>query len=56
MCGIKDSIMQKCKLGHLDVSAIGLGCVSMSFGYGPASDKQEKKCHFATPWKRTIVQ
>jgi len=30
--------MQKRKLGHLEVSAIGLGCMSMSFGYGPAGD------------------
>jgi aryl-alcohol dehydrogenase-like predicted oxidoreductase len=35
--------MQKRKLGKsgLEVSAIGLGCMSMSFGYGPAKDKQE---------------
>src|SRR3989441_4262198 len=35
--------MQKRTLGNsnLEVSAIGLGCMGMSFGYGPAADKQE---------------
>src|SRR5277367_5293826 len=35
--------MQKRKLGKsgLEVSAMGLGCMGMSFGYGPAKDKQE---------------
>ncbi len=35
--------MQKRKLGrsNLEVSAVGLGCMGLSYGYGPAVDKQE---------------
>jgi aryl-alcohol dehydrogenase-like predicted oxidoreductase len=35
--------MQKRRLGnsHLEVSALGLGCMGMSFSYGPPKDKQE---------------
>ena len=34
--------MQKRKLGrsNLKVSAVGLGCMGMTYGYGPAADKQ----------------
>src|SRR6266511_3400598 len=39
----RDALMQKRKLGksNLEVSALGLGCMGMSFGYGPAADTQE---------------
>lgn len=35
--------MQKRKLGNseLEVSALGMGCMGLSFGYGPATDKRE---------------
>src|SRR3979490_2984800 len=35
--------MQKRKLGrsNLEVSALGLGCMGLSFGYGPAVEKQQ---------------
>ncbi|HVN34707.1 MAG TPA: aldo/keto reductase, partial [Casimicrobiaceae bacterium] len=35
--------MNKRKLGNsdLEVSALGLGCMGLSYGYGPATDKQQ---------------
>ena len=33
--------MQRRKLGQLEVSALGLGCMGLSFGYGPPADRKE---------------
>jgi len=49
--------MQKRKLGknNLEVSAIGLGCMGMSFGYGPAADKNEMISLIRTAVERGIT-
>jgi aryl-alcohol dehydrogenase-like predicted oxidoreductase len=49
--------MQKRKLGrsNLEVSAIGLGCMSMSFGYGPAADKREMITLIRTAVERGVT-
>jgi hypothetical protein len=38
----QEMTMEKRKLGAsgLEVSAIGFGCMGLSYGYGPATDKQ----------------
>ena len=49
--------MQKRKLGNsgLEVSALGLGCMGMSSGYGPAGDKQEMISLLRTAVERGIT-
>jgi len=49
--------MQKRKLGksNLEVSAQGLGCMGMSYGYGPAADKQEMISLIRTAIERGIT-
>ncbi|MDI1482968.1 aldo/keto reductase [Polyangium sp. y55x31] len=49
--------MQKRKLGNgnLEVSAIGLGCMGLSFGYGPPTDKQEAISLIRTAVERGVT-
>src|SRR5271165_1893200 len=49
--------MQKRKLGKsgLEVSALGLGCMGMSFSYGPPKDKQEMTALLRTAVDRGIT-
>jgi aryl-alcohol dehydrogenase-like predicted oxidoreductase len=49
--------MQKRKLGNsnLEVSAIGLGCMGMSFGYGPPADKREMISLIRTAVERGVT-
>ena len=48
--------MEKRKLGksNLEVSALGLGCMGLSYGYGPATDKQEAIKLIRTAFERGI--
>ena len=49
--------MQKRKLGksNLEVSALGLGCMGMSFSYGPPKDKQEMLSLLRTAVERGVT-
>jgi aryl-alcohol dehydrogenase-like predicted oxidoreductase len=51
------SPMQKRTLGKsgLEVSALGLGCMGMSYGYGPAADKQEMISLIRTAVERGVT-
>ncbi|MGO4570682.1 aldo/keto reductase [Microvirga sp. 2TAF3] len=49
--------MQKRKLGNggLEVSAIGLGCMGLSYGYGPAADTQDAIKLIRTAFERGVT-
>src|SRR6201981_3256044 len=49
--------MQKRKLGKsgLEVSALGLGCMGLSYGYGPAVDKQHGITLIRTAFDRGVT-
>lgn len=47
--------MQKRKLGELEVSAIGLGCMGLSFGLGPATEKSEAISVIRTAVERGVT-
>jgi aryl-alcohol dehydrogenase-like predicted oxidoreductase len=54
--GSEGEIMQKRKLGKsLEVSAIGLGCMGMSFGYGPAADMKDMISLIRTAVERGVT-
>jgi aryl-alcohol dehydrogenase-like predicted oxidoreductase len=52
-----ETTMQKRKLGNsnLEVSALGLGCMGLSYGYGPAADKQEAISLIRTAVERGVT-
>jgi len=47
--------MQKRKLGDLEVSAIGLGCMGLSFAYGPATEKSQAITLIRTAFERGVT-
>jgi len=47
--------METRKLGDLEVSAIGLGCMSMSSGYGPPADREEMISLIRTAVERGVT-
>jgi aryl-alcohol dehydrogenase-like predicted oxidoreductase len=49
--------MQKRKLGNsnLEVSALGLGCMGLSFGFGPATDKQDAIALIRAAFERGVT-
>src|SRR5258706_6541059 len=54
---LKGETIEKRKLGNsnLEVSALGLGCMGMSYGYGPAGDKEQMISLIRTAVERGIT-
>src|ERR1700728_207163 len=54
---VQGETMQKRKLGksNLEVSALGLGCMGMSFSYGPPKDKREMTSLLRTAVERGVT-
>lgn len=47
--------MKKRKLGNLEVSALGLGCMGLSYAYGPATEKQQALAVIRTAVERGVT-
>jgi aryl-alcohol dehydrogenase-like predicted oxidoreductase len=47
--------MKKRKLGKLEVSALGFGCMGLSFGYGPATEKQQAISMIRAAFERGVT-
>jgi aryl-alcohol dehydrogenase-like predicted oxidoreductase len=47
--------MERRTLGTLDVSALGLGCMGMSYGYGPAADRQDMVALIRRAFERGVT-
>jgi hypothetical protein len=47
--------MRKRELGELEVSAVGYGCMGLSRGYGPATDRQEGSRIIRAAAEREVV-
>jgi aryl-alcohol dehydrogenase-like predicted oxidoreductase len=53
---VKEKAMQKRLLGQgLEVSALGLGCMGLSYGYGPATDKQDALKLIRTAFEKGVT-
>jgi aryl-alcohol dehydrogenase-like predicted oxidoreductase len=55
--GVKGETMQKRTLGNsgLEVSALGFGCMGLSYGYGPATEKQQAIEVIQTAFERGVT-